>query len=101
MEQYIVKREYRAQWNTEHDITNDAKWIVDDAEIARLSTEWGIERDALFDQVQGIEAFIEELKQSKYEYTEYCDDYNRYKYETNHNDRIDAIIDAIRQEARQ
>lgn len=97
MKQYIVKRDYRAQWNAEQDISDDAKWIVDDAEIARLSTEWGIWQDALFDQVQAIEDFIAELKESKYEYTEYCDDPSRYKYETNHNHRIDAIIDSIRE----
>jgi hypothetical protein len=99
MAKYIILRDYRAQWNAEQDIYDDAKWIVDDAEIARLSTEWGIGQDALVDQVQDIDAFVEELKQSKYEYTEYCDDFSRYKYETNHNNRIDAIIDSIRMEA--
>ena len=99
MEQYIVKREYRAQWNTEQNIANDALWIVTDAEIDRLASEWDIDKDLLLDQVQDKESFISDLQDSKYQYTEYCDDINRYKLETAHNDRIDSIIDAIRMEA--
>ena len=99
MKQYIVKREHRAQWNTEQDITNDAKWIATEAEIDRLASEWDIDKDLLLDQVQEIEDFISDLQDSKYQYTEYCDDINRYKLETAHNDRIDSIIDALRMEA--
>ena len=99
MKQYIVKREYRTQWNTEHDITNDAKWIVDDTEIDRLASEWGIDKDSILEQVQDKEEFIEDLQNSKYQYTEYCDDLSRYKFETAHNQRIDNIIEAIEKEA--
>lgn len=52
MKQYLVIREYRAEWNTEGDINNDAEWIVTDAEIERLAIEWGKDKAELMGQVK-------------------------------------------------
>lgn len=52
MKQYLVMREYRAEWNAEYDINNDAEWIVTDAEIERLAIEWGKDKVELMEQVK-------------------------------------------------
>lgn len=51
---YIVNYECREKWNTENDINNDDLWIVDDQEIKRLATEWGVDIDELMEQVEEI-----------------------------------------------
>lgn len=49
---YIVKFEYRPEWNTENNPNIDADWIVTEHEITRLSIEWGTSKSELMEQVE-------------------------------------------------
>ena len=53
---YIVKMEYRENWNTMNDLGDDSKWIVDEKEIERLAKGWGVPVEELMEQVEAYEA---------------------------------------------
>lgn len=46
--------------------------------------------------VKDEETYIKKLENKKYLYTEYCDDYRQWKRETEYNNTITNIINAIR-----
>ena len=51
---YIVKFEYRPEWNAENNPNIDDDWIVDEHEIDRLAIEWGPSKAELMEQVTAI-----------------------------------------------
>ncbi len=55
MKKYIIKMEYRADWNpVEGDLRNDNDWIVTANEIEELAAAWGKEKEELMEEVEEI-----------------------------------------------
>lgn len=52
MKTYRVKEEYADLWNDHSDSTTPV--IVDEEEISRLASEWGVDIDTLMKQVEEI-----------------------------------------------